>query len=112
MLAKTMTDRQRYWLTHINAVEYFDGSIADYARTHQLSIRDVYNWRSKLTKLGIWQPADKAPDFIQVKQTNNDESSSVSSCTVTFSNGSRLELQGEISESILGIVLNRMESSH
>ena len=60
MLAKTMTAKQRMWLGHVNAADRSDGSIADYAETHRLRLKTLYQWKTKLVKLGLYQ-ADNEP---------------------------------------------------
>ena len=55
MLARTMTAKQRLWLRHVKAADDADGSIADYAQDHGLRLKTLYQWKSKLVKLGLYQ---------------------------------------------------------
>ncbi len=57
MLAKTMTTKQGLWLSHVKAADESKGTIADYANTHGLRLKTLYQWKSKLIKLGLYRPA-------------------------------------------------------
>ena len=46
MLAKTTTHRQRYWLKHVKAADLSDGTMADYATTHDVNLKQLYQWHS------------------------------------------------------------------
>ena len=58
MLAKTMTRRQRYWLKHIKAADLSNGTIAEYAAAHDVSLKGLYQWKTKLMKLKLYRPDD------------------------------------------------------
>jgi hypothetical protein len=113
MLAKTLTERQQFWLTHIKASEESNGTVADYARSQQLKIRDIYNWRNKLSDLGIWKPREQGDDFVKVNPVKHPspETNYLTSCTATFADGGKLELQGDLSESVLTLLLDRLAKS-
>ena len=106
MLAKTTTDRQRYWLKHVKAADLSDGTIADYAASHDVSLKVLYQWKTKLMKLKLYSPASKpVPDFVPVKSSPDTVSLKLdkpvyadrSGCTVTLPNGTCLEFHGELS---------------
>ena len=55
MLTKPKTAKQTYWLKHLMAVRVCDDSWSEYAIKHGLKIKALYQWKSKLTKLGLYQ---------------------------------------------------------
>lgn len=106
MLAKTTTDRQRYWLKHVKAADLSDGTIAEYAAATDVSLKGLYQWKTKLMKLNLYSPASKpAPDFVPVTSSTAMASLELdkpahadrSGCTVTLANGTQLEFHGELS---------------
>jgi hypothetical protein len=48
-----ITERQQYWLDHIQAADAFDGSIADYARSEGLKPKELYSWKGILARRGL-----------------------------------------------------------
>ena len=48
-----ITERQQYWLDHIQAADAFDGSIANYARTEGLKPNELYSWKGILARRGL-----------------------------------------------------------
>ena len=96
MLAKTMTLKQRQWLEHVKIADSGSDSIADYALANDLRLKSLYQWKSKLVKLGIYHPDQPPPDnnFVQVKPVSEAQSSG---CTLRLTNGSHLEFHGELS---------------
>ncbi len=71
MLAKMTTHRQRYWLKHVKAADLSDTTIAEYAAVHDVSLKGLYQWKTKLLKLKLFSPAASAPapDFVPVKSS-------------------------------------------
>lgn len=120
MAAKALTQRQQHWLKHIKASEEFEGSVADYARSQQLSIRDIYNWRNKLAKLGLWQSADQPSNFVAVSPTLSETTRAAdpiatkrqSGCTVTLDNGVRIDFHGELSPGVIRSIMSTVSQSH
>ncbi|MCP4331240.1 MAG: hypothetical protein GY785_01195 [Gammaproteobacteria bacterium] len=49
---KPTTQRQRYWLDHLNATAAGGTSLADYARNNQLKPKELYAWKTRLISLG------------------------------------------------------------
>ena len=69
MPSKSITKRQQFWRDHVLAAAAYEGSIVEYAKAHSLKTKDIYQWKTALTKRGLL-PADKAPapnDFIAVQ---------------------------------------------
>lgn len=66
MLAKTTTYKQRYWLKHVKAADLSGGTIVDHAATHDISLKGLYHWMTKLVKLKLHALTALSPasDFI------------------------------------------------
>ena len=122
MLAKTTTHRQRYWLNHIKAADLSDGSIAEYAAANDVSLKGLYQWKTKLVKLKIYDPSASSikSEFVPVKPSSSQESSKVdnsaqtnrSSCTVTLANGTCIEFHGELSTGVIKSIMTAVSHAH
>jgi len=49
-----LTERQQYWLDHIQACEESGDTTKAYAEVHGLSVSMMYSWRKELTMRGVW----------------------------------------------------------
>lgn len=101
MTDKTITERQQYWLDHLKAAEVFGSSLARYAAANDLKVKDLYQWKSSLTKRGLWSPPNSS--FVSVKAK---PSSTVFS--MVLPNGIRLEFQGALS---VGLIKTMVDSA-
>jgi len=54
-----LTKKQRYWKEHLDAAASFDGSLADYARQHDLNPKKLYVFKNAIAKKE--QPNEAAP---------------------------------------------------
>jgi hypothetical protein len=92
MSEATITERQQHWLDHIKAADDFDGSVADYARAEGLTPKELYQWKTILTRRGLLPNKKTRSDFVPVAIT--PVRSGVVS--LVFLNGVRLEFDGEL----------------
>lgn len=97
MLVKTLTLKQNQWLVHVKAADQGQESIADYALSNDLRLKSLYQWKSKLVKLGLYQPTDRVHDnnFVEVKPAPSK--TEPFACTLRLSNGNQIEFHGELS---------------
>ena len=94
----TITKRQTYWRDHVLAAAAFDGTIVEYATLHNLKTKDIYQWKTALSKLGFLPMTERRAetDFVivnPVEQTDSvqhDDAHSVQ-CRLTLPCGSVLE---------------------
>ena len=82
----TLTEKQSYWKTHVEAAQSFDGTLADYARAHNVSRKKLYVYKTQLRKLE--EASVVSPGFVKV--TSPAQVSSP--VTVSLPNGVRLTL--------------------
>ena len=61
-----LTERQRYWLEHIQACQQSGKSIAEYATEHGFTARAMYGGKKILVKKGVL-PATQAARFQRVR---------------------------------------------
>ena len=102
MSETTMTERQQYWLDHVQAANVFDGSVADYARAHDLTPKELYQWKTILTRRGLLPGKKRRSDFVQVVTPSSVSPTGVS---LVLPNGVRLEFGGELgSEQVSSLV--------
>lgn len=123
MLAKTTTDKQRHWLKHVKAADLTDGTVAEYAAAHDVSLKSLYTvkrhqgqWKTKLIRLKLYHPAacSPEPDFVPVSPSSVQSSlpNDRSGCTVTLSNGTRIEFHGELSAHMIRTIMTTMSQAH
>jgi len=53
-----LTERQQYWLAHVEAGEKSGLSIVAYADAHDLKVGSLYNARHLLKEKGVWRSAE------------------------------------------------------
>ena len=53
----TLTENQKTWLKHLDAIDKFDGTLKQYAGAHNLVLQDIYSWKSQLRQKGVIAPA-------------------------------------------------------
>ncbi len=82
-----LTEKQAYWKTHLEAAQSFDGSLADYARAHDLPVKKLYVYKTQLSK--VEDAPVVAAGFVQVTTPSVKASSPI---TVSLPNGVRLTL--------------------
>lgn len=109
MLAKTITEKQRYWLKHVRAADISDGTISEYAATNTLSLKSLYQWKVKLIRLKLYKPDSVSPEsnFLSVSPSKQPTTSIVekvpmerSGCTVTLVNDTRIDFHGSLSAGV------------
>jgi hypothetical protein len=106
MLTKPKTAKQAYWLKHLTAVYACDDSLSKYAIKHGLKIKALYQWKSKLTKLGLCQALSvgSRSAFIEVR-TRPPEPLQKETCTITLDNGNRIEFIGALDTTTIRTII-------
>ena len=108
MTSKTITERQHYWLNHIRAVDAGSESTVDYAQSHGLKVKDLYQWKTKLIKLGFYDADHSVSEFVPVKTLAPpvpDLSTGSSQCALVFPSGLRFEFGESISPEVIRAVI-------
>jgi hypothetical protein len=82
-----LTKKQTYWKAHLEAADSFEGSLADYARTHDLSAKKLYGYKTRIRKRE--ETAGIPGRFVKVTAATLAPSLPV---TVSLPNGVRLTL--------------------
>ncbi len=90
-MSKTViTERQQYWLDHVQAADTFNGTLVEYAKVEGLKVKDLYQWKTLLTRRGfIAGKMDKPKAFIPVQNIANS-----AQAVLVLPNGVRIELTG------------------
>ena len=60
-----VTVKQKYWSEHLLQAEAFDGSLTQYAQTHNIPVQTLYRWRNYFKPSSITTPKIK-PLFTQL----------------------------------------------
>lgn len=53
MSATELAERQQYWLDQVRAAEAHEESIAAYAYAEGLTPKELYEWKTTLTRRGL-----------------------------------------------------------
>jgi hypothetical protein len=101
-----LTDRQRYWLEHIQACEASDKSIAEYAATQGIAARAMYSGKKTLVKKGVL-PGTHPTRFQRVQVM---EASLSSQWRISLPNGVSVAFAGEVDGPTLTTVLSSAAS--
>lgn len=98
MSQSRITERQQYWRDHVLAAAQYDGSIVEYATVNNLKTKDLYQWKTVLTKRGFLplEKTEPAADFAEVKVIATPAQNSIAvessvQCRLTLPCGSVLE---------------------
>ena len=90
-----ITERQKVWRDHVLAAAAFDGTIFEYAKANNLKTKDIYQWKTSLTKRGLLDRGEKkrSDDFVVVTPvaTKQKKPEEFLSLRLTLSCGTRLE---------------------
>ena len=113
MTNTTITERQRYWRDHVLAAAAYSGTIVEYAEANNLKTKDIYQWKTALTKRGFL-PIEKEPptkDFIAVQSVQpvalGDQSEMT--CRLTLACGAVLEFYTSLDSAVLSKLLSAIQ---
>ena len=72
MVAKPRTAKQIYWLRQVTAAYACDGTLSEYATENGLQVKALYQWKTKLIKLGLYSQhqttsIESSPSFVAVR---------------------------------------------
>jgi len=56
--SKRLTKKQGYWLKHLRESAASGQPLATYAASHGLRPQQLYNWKSRLRAVGVWEPSE------------------------------------------------------
>jgi len=104
MAPNQLTTKQQYWLNHVKAAEDSAGTIAEYASRHNLRLKTLYQWKSKLIKLGLYEREASQSDFLPVRIQSVEPVGNVD-CTIHLTNGDRVELTGKLDSQVIGSII-------
>jgi len=97
-----LTERQRYWLEHIQACEASGRSMAEYAASKGIAVRAMYSGRKTLLNKGIL-PAEQSARFQRVQVM---EAPVNKQWRIGLPNGVSVAFAGEVDARSLATVLS------
>ena len=106
MPTKPMTAKQRHWLDHVKAADTSDGPLSDYASKHDLNLKALYQWKTKLIKLCLYSPDAREPGsgFVSVR-AESVAPNRVPGCSITLVNGTRIAFTGTMNSQAIRAIL-------
>lgn len=107
-----LTNRQRYWLEHLQAWRAEGGSLTDYARAHDLRVKALYYWRGREREL-LGEAVDKPLDQPSFSRVEVVADTPVEVCEdrplkVSWPNGARMEWPAGVSTDQLAILVSAL----
>jgi len=93
-----LTKKQRYWKKHLEAAALFDGSLADYAREHDLNPKKLYVFKNAIAKKE--HPGEEQA-FAAVKITNDCDPVNDSYASITLPNQVTLKVPMSVTPDLL-----------
>ena len=97
-----LTERQRYWLEHIQACEASGKSMAEYAASKDIAVRAMYSGRKTLANKGIL-PAEQPVRFQRAQVMETPASKQ---WRIGLPNGVSVAFAGEVDARSLTTVLS------
>ena len=104
MQKKPLTERQRYWLNHIQSWNQSGLRMSEYAKDQGFAVRSMYDAKKALVKRGIL-PGSRSSYTTRFEQVRIIESSIESEWRVALPNGSVVEFSASFDEHVLGTIL-------
>jgi hypothetical protein len=101
-----LTERQRYWLGHLQRCQAQGVSIKAYAREQGLKVSTLYGWTRKLKQRGAWA-GDETVAFAQVRLAV--EPAARGRYRLAFPGGCHLEWDGPVDEAAIIRLLRAWE---
>jgi hypothetical protein len=101
-----LTNRQRYWLAHVQACEAFGKSIAEYVTEHGVHVRAMYSGKKMLVNKGAL-PATQPTRFQRVQVM---EAAASNQWRIGLPNGVSVAFAGEVDSRALSVVLSTAAS--
>ena len=101
-IISTLTERQRYWLEHVQACETSGKSIAEYAAEHGVHVRAMYSGKKMLVNKGVL-PVTQPTRFQRVQVV---EAAASNQWRIGLPNGVSVAFAGEVDSRALTTVLN------
>jgi hypothetical protein len=89
---RKLMERQRFWLSHLQAWEKSGKSIRSYASLNSLDLKPFYNWKSLLSSKGLYHCSTQRPFFQKLKIER-----STANCRLHLPNGAMVEWSASLS---------------
>ena len=106
MQHKPLTERQRYWLEHIQAWNKSGKRMSEYAKDQNFPVRSMYDAKKALVKKGILpRSRSSCTDTTRFEQVQIIEPSNESEWRITLPNGAAVEFTASLDEQTLSTVL-------
>jgi len=106
---KSLTDKQRYWLDHIKRCEALGQTMVAYASEQSLDLKQFYNWKMRLSRLGVLPQPPKRVAFKRVTVRPRPEFDA--GCRIECPNGTRIEIEAGCDPVWLSLIFKAVSQS-
>jgi hypothetical protein len=70
-LASNLTDKEQYWLNHLQQCQVSGQNMAAYAKAQGLGLKSFYRWRKRLRFLQAGRQGTVLPSFHRIRLTGS-----------------------------------------
>jgi len=105
-LTPVLTERQRYWLRHIQACEASGKSMSDYAASQGIAVRAMYGGKKVLVKKGVLATTRRA----RFQRVQVMEAAASNHWRIGLPNGVSVAFAGEVDSQALTTILHSAAS--
>jgi hypothetical protein len=106
---ESLTDKQRYWLTHVERCEVTGSTMVAYAGAQSLDLKQFYTWKMRLTRLGILPQSTKPVAFKRIAVRPTQEFGA--SCRIECPNGTRIQVAAGCDPAWLSLIFKAVGQS-
>ena len=99
------SERERYWLAHLQACERSGQTSKAYAREHGLSVWMMYSWRKKLAARGLWVRGSGPRASVSFDRLEVVEAEAPLAWRIVLPNGVEVGFSGALDAAALSTVL-------
>ncbi len=99
------SEREGYWLAHLEACERGGQTTKAYAHEHGLSVSMMYSWRKKLTARGLWTRESGPRTVSTFERFEVADTAMPMAWHIVLPNGVEIGFSGAVDASALAAVL-------
>jgi transposase-like protein len=106
MDGRVLSDKQRAWLTHVEACAAEGASMKAYAEQHGLDLQNFYFWKGRLRKIGLIDPAPPPAGMEPARIMPTCVPRHAGKACIQLSNGVSIECPGDVDATALAALLS------
>lgn len=110
MAKARLTERDRFWLGHLEVIEREGVAAKAYAKRRRLSVDALYQAKKRLVKRGAWSPETRRAASVRFSEVRIARPPSGPSCRLRLPNGAVVEWETTPEPAVLAAVVAEASS--